>query len=162
MANTERTEKPRILLADDDVPFLKAISIILKQSGFEVTTVTSGDHAILAHEVSLVAKKPFDLLILDLRMPGASGWEVLDHVREHTPEGTEQPRVLLTTGFTVELDLNRVKKDRADGILLKPFVLTALVNEVRRVLSLHHKDPSNRFQVDGRSRLAPPTKRRRA
>lgn len=136
MGESERDAKPRILLADDDVPFLKALAMILKKSGFEVASVTSGDHAILAHEVSLVAKKPFDLLVLDLRMPRVSGWEVLRHVRQHTPAGDRPPRVLLMTGFTVELDLHRVQEDRADGILLKPVVLTALVNEVRRILSI--------------------------
>jgi|SRR5688572_19810318 len=128
--------KPRILVADDDTAFLKALGVILKSSGFDVTSVTSGDHAILAHEVSLVAKRPFDVMVLDLRMPGASGWEVLGHVREHTPPGRKAPRVLLMTGFTVELDLNRVRKDGADGILCKPFVLTALVKEIRRILSI--------------------------
>ena len=136
MAETGHERKPRILLVDDDEPFLKAITIILRNAGFLVTAATGGDHAILAHEISLVAKEPFDLLILDIRMPGASGWEVLKHVREHTPAGARPPRVLLTTGFTIALDLDRVKKNGADGILLKPFVLTALVKEVRRVLSI--------------------------
>jgi DNA-binding response OmpR family regulator len=144
MAETETPKKPRILIADDDKPFLDAIAIILRASGFDVNTVTDGNHAILAHEVSLVAKRPFDLLILDLRMPGATGWEVLRHVREHTPADAEPPRVLLTTGFTVELDLDRVKKDDADGILLKPFMMTALVNEVRRILTLHHGEHAAR------------------
>jgi DNA-binding response OmpR family regulator len=136
MSPTGSLTHPRILLADDDKDFLKALGLILKNSGFEVTSVTSGDHAILAHEVSLVARKPFDILVLDLRMPGASGWEVLRHVREHTPDGDEPPRVLLMTGFTVALDLNRVKTAGADGILIKPFVLTALVKEIRRILSI--------------------------
>jgi CheY-like chemotaxis protein len=141
MAQTGQERKPRILLADDDEPFLKAITIILRSAGFLVTAATGGDHAILAHEISLVAKEPFDLLILDIRMPGASGWEVLKHIREHTPAGTRPPRVLLTTGFTIALDLDRVKANGADGILLKPFVLTALVKEVRRVLSI--EDPAD-------------------
>ncbi len=136
MDETGGTAKPRILVADDDLAFLKALGVILKASGFEVTSVTSGDHAVLAHEVSLVARKPFDLLVLDIRMPGASGWEVLRHVREHTPAGDRPPRILLMTGFTVELDLDRVRREGADGILCKPFVLTALVKEIRRVLSI--------------------------
>jgi CheY-like chemotaxis protein len=138
MAGSEVDAKARILLADDDEAFLKAITLILRKSGFTVTAVKDGGHAVLAHEVSLAAQEPFDLLILDIRMPGASGWEVLRHVREHTPPGTEPPRVLLTTAFTVALDLRRVRREGADGILLKPFVLTGLVNEVRRILSLRH------------------------
>lgn len=158
MAESETDAKPRILVADDDRPFLHALSFILKRSGFDVTTVSSGDHAILAHEVSLVARKPFDLLILDIRMPGASGWEVLRHVREHTPPDAAPPRVLLTTGFTVELDLDRVKEDDADGILLKPFVLTTLVNEVRRILSIRSPGPSE----EGAAVLSPREASRRA
>jgi len=162
MAETDLEAKARILVADDDRPFLQALSIILKGAGFEVTTVTSGDHAILAHEVSMVARKPFDILVLDLRMPGASGWEVLQHVREHTPASDEPPRVLLMTGFTVALDLNRVRAEGADGILIKPFVLTALVKEIRRILSLRHRDPTGRFRITGRTSRSIDRDRRRA
>lgn len=139
MPGRSETLKQRILLADDDEPYLQATAMVLRCAGFDVTAVLEGNHAILALEVALLAKRPYDLLLLDLRMPGATGWEVLRYAREHTPPGVEPPRVLLATGFTIELDLNRVKSEGADGILLKPFMNSALVNEVRRVLSLHHE-----------------------
>jgi two-component system, NtrC family, response regulator AtoC len=157
MTGAHEARKPKILLADDDEPFQRAIAIVLRASGFNVTAVGDGNHAILAFEVAILGKEPFDLLLLDLRMPGATGWEVLRYVRTHNPPAFEPPRVLLTTGFTVELDLDRVKQDRADGILLKPFMMTALVNEVRRILSLHHAEPA---EADSRGRdVVPPAHR---
>lgn len=131
--------RPRILLADDDELYLRATGEALRASGFEVTAVREGNHAILAFEVALLAKKPYEVLLLDTRMPGASGWDVLDYVKRHTPAGISLPRVLLVTGSTQELDLDRVRRDGAEGILLKPFMNSALVNEVRRHLAVHEE-----------------------
>src|SRR5258706_6153884 len=113
MTESDGPQAPRILVADDDEPFLKAIAMVLRSEGLEVTAVSEGNHAILAFEVAALAKRPFDLLLLDLRMPGASGWEVLRHAPQTNPVGAEPPRVLLMTGFTVELDLDRVRRGQA-------------------------------------------------
>lgn len=145
------TGKPRILLADDDEPYLQATAFLLRASGFDVTAVQEGNHAILAYEVSQMAKKPYDLLLLDIRMPGATGWEVLDYVKKHTPPGTPVPHIVLATGFTVELDLDRVRAEGAEGILLKPFTNNALVNEIRRHLAMPLEAAPVRRGGDGTS-----------
>ena len=134
-ATTVATET-RILVADDEEPYLQATAFVLRGAGFDVTAVPEGNHAILAFEVALLAKRPYDLMLLDIRMPGSSGWEVLRYVNEHTPPGVRRPKVLLMTGFTLELDLDRVREDGAEGILLKPFTNNALVNEIRRHLAI--------------------------
>jgi len=133
--------KPAVLLADDDVEYLHAASTVLRDADFDVTAVADGHHANLALEVAALTKHPFDLLVLDIRMPGATGWEVLRAARERVQPGVLPPRVLLMTGFTMELDLDRVRAERADGVLLKPFTNTALVAECRRVLAIHRPAP---------------------
>src|SRR5688572_8433277 len=114
MADAPDPTRPRILLADDDEAYRLATRMVLRAHGFDVTAVADGNHAILAYEVALLGERPFDLLVLDIRMPGASGWEVLHYVRTHTPHAVEPPRCLLVTGFTMELDLDRVKREGAD------------------------------------------------
>ena len=134
MPETTVTHESRILLADDEGPYLQASAFVLRHAGFDVTAVQEGNHALLAFEVALMAKRPYDLLLLDIRMPGASGWEILEYVKANTPAGVPLPKILLMTGFTMELDIERVRREGAAGILLKPFTNNALVNEIRRHL----------------------------
>ena len=129
--NAERT---RVLLADGDERHLQRTAGPLRAAGFEVTAVGDGNHAILAYEVAILSKRPYEVLLLDTRLPGASGWEVLTHVKEHTAPGTQLPHVLMVTGSADSLDLHRETASGAEGILLKPFMNAALVAELRRHL----------------------------
>src|SRR5262245_17551594 len=111
-------ERTRVLLADGDERHLERTAGPLRAAGFEVTAVGDGNHAILAYEVAMLAKRPYEVLLLDTRLPGASGWDVLGHVREHTPQGQPLPHVLLVTGSADSLDLPKGKAAGAEGILL--------------------------------------------
>ena len=101
-----------------------------------VVTARDGKEAIALLEAAARRGLALDLLLLDIRMPGASGWEVLARSRELAPPGGSPPRALLMTGFSVELDIDRVTREGATGVLIKPISNRALVHEVRRVLSL--------------------------
>jgi CheY-like chemotaxis protein len=129
--NSERT---RVLLADGDERHLARTAGPLRAAGFEVTAVGDGNHAILAYEVAILSKRPYEVLLLDTRLPGATGWDVLSHVREHTPAGAPLPHVLMVTGSADSLDLPKGAAAGAEGILLKPFMNAALVAELRRHL----------------------------
>ena len=69
-------------------------------------------------------------------MPGASGWEILRSLIGGAEPGTRPPRVLMMTGLTTEFDLDRLKKEGAFGMLIKPFQNDDLLSEVRRILAL--------------------------
>ncbi len=127
---------PRVLVADDDPSCLTVYRLLLEQSGMRVVTARDGKEAIALLEAAARRGLALDLLLLDIRMPGASGWEVLARSRELAPPGGSPPRALLMTGFSVELDIDRVTREGATGVLIKPISNRALVHEVRRVLSL--------------------------
>ena len=67
----------KILLVDDEVKFLTAISDRLSLKGFEVTTATNGDDAINSAQ-----QGGFDVAVLDLQMPGTDGSQVLKILKE--------------------------------------------------------------------------------
>jgi len=81
----------RILVADDEAAIRFTIEILLRRQGYTVTTATSGIEAL-----ALIERQPFELLLLDLKMPGLSGLQVAQHARELQPP----PAILILTGST--------------------------------------------------------------
>ncbi len=125
-------EKLRILIADDDGPFRSLAAIVVRGAGFAVTEARDGTEAVQ----KLTGADDYDLVLLDVRMPGASGWEILKRmIAEATPEKSP-PRVLMMMGLTTEFDLDRLKREGAYGMLIKPFQNDDLLSEVRRILGL--------------------------
>jgi CheY-like chemotaxis protein len=124
-------EKLRVLIADDDGPFRSLAAIVVRGAGFAVVEARDGTEAL-----QKVGAESFDLVLLDIRMPGASGWEILKKViADGSPEAAP-PRVLMMTGLTTEFDLDRLKREGAYGMLIKPFQNDDLLAEVRRVIAL--------------------------
>ena len=111
----------KILYAEDTVDLSRAVSVVLEHEGFEVTACFDGLQASEA-----LASQVFDLVILDIMMPGKSGIDVL---REMRATGDVTPVILLTAKTEVD--------DRVDGLLAgaddylpKPFAMKELVARV--------------------------------
>ncbi len=88
--NQKRPRPARIVLAEDDRAIARLIGIAMKRTGIphDLETVHDGHEAIAAVEKDLAKLSPFgynipDLLLLDLHMPGKSGFEVLEYVKRH-------------------------------------------------------------------------------
>lgn len=130
----------KILLADDNITAQKMGAKILTDAGYAVVAVSNGAAAMK----KIVADKP-ELLILDVYMPGYSGLEVCDKVK-NAPE-TAQIAVLLTVTnmepFSAE-DGNRVK---ADGVLVKPFEATDVLAVVHKLEEKLHAPAAAREQA---------------
>ncbi len=117
----------RILVVDDDSQLLKAISLGLSHSGFEVWTAKSGDEARAMIDRGRIP----DLLLTDAMMPGdLQGPELLDYAK-HTLPGL--PAVLMSAyAGTGRLTTEGVKN--ADMIVAKPFNLKELLSELATLL----------------------------
>ena len=85
-SSTEK--KKRVLVAEDDAPMARALSLKLTGAGFEVVCVTDGEQTLAALD-----KDKFDVLLLDLIMPGVDGFAVL---KELKAKGSKLPVVVLT------------------------------------------------------------------
>ena len=124
-------EKTRLLIADDDGPFRSLAAIVVRGAGYAVVEARDGTEAL-----AKARAEDFDLILLDIRMPGYSGWEILRSLIADASPEKPPSRVLMMTGLTTEFDLDRLKKEGAYGMLIKPFQNDDLLSEVKRILAL--------------------------
>jgi DNA-binding response OmpR family regulator len=121
-----RKQTKTVLIADDDLEILNLTRSLLRRRGFEVLEASDGDEAI-----SKVLENRPDLVILDVMMPGQSGWEVCRSIRE--TESLKNTGVIMLTGVGQRMNEMTSPLYGADGYLDKPFefeTLDALVTEV--------------------------------
>ncbi len=122
------TEKANlhVLLAEDSEINAKVITTFLRMDGHQVTHVTDGDQALRT-----LIKKPFDLVLMDMRMPGLNGIEVTRAWRKQEPNGQHTPIIALTANATTE-DRKNCLSAGMDHFLAKPVshdTLQAVINE---------------------------------
>jgi len=119
------SDKPRILVVDDETVICDILRDFLEYEGFAVVTAGSGEAATRA-----LGKHGFDLVLTDLKMPGIGGLELLRHVVELERD----IETVIMTGFgTVETAIEAMKHGAFDYIL-KPFKPEEVVRVLRRAL----------------------------
>lgn len=118
----------RILIVDDEKPICDLIDLNLSASGYHCMTVQNGLDAI-----DLIEKEAFDLILLDIMLPGADGYDVIEYIRP-----LKIPVIFITAKHEVK---DRVKglKLGADDYLVKPFDVVELVARVEAVLRRYNK-----------------------
>jgi two-component system response regulator PilR (NtrC family) len=120
------SEKSRILVVDDEEALRTVLSGELASEGYDVRTAGDGDEA-----VSLLQKEGFDVILLDIKMPRMTGFEVLKHVKEKFPK----TKVVMLTGFADLKNAIESKKLGAEDFVSKPYDLVDLLTTIERVLS---------------------------
>ena len=123
----------KLLVAEDEPRTATYLQQGLSEAGFNVDRVLTGTDAL-----QQALGEAYDLLILDVMMPGLDGWEVLRRVRA---AGREMPVLFLTARDRVE---DRVKglELGADDYLVKPFAFAELLARVRTLLRRGNSAPS--------------------
>ena len=119
---------PRILVVEDEDHLAIGIKFNLEAEGFGVETAADGQSALAA---LATGSAPFDLVILDVMLPGMSGYAVCETVRR---QGNDVPVVMLTARTLVE-DRIRGFDAGTDVYLQKPFDLDELISIVRSLIS---------------------------
>ena len=109
-----RPDTQRILAVDDEQDIVELLSYNLSREGFEVTTATDGEEAL-----KKIRAKSFDLVILDLMMPGIQGME-LCRILRNDPKTKNLPIIMLTAK-TEEVDRILGLEMGADDYITKPF-----------------------------------------
>jgi DNA-binding response OmpR family regulator len=116
----------RILLVDDELELVETLSERLSLRGFDTEWATSG-----ADALERAAASPFDLAVLDLKMPGIGGIELKKKLMEKYPG----MKFIFLTGYGSESEFNTVIKDLGlDGYLVKPVEIEDLVAKLNDVL----------------------------
>jgi DNA-binding response OmpR family regulator len=120
----------RILVVDDEPAILDAVSYALRSSGFDVDTYADGESALDA-----ASTEPYDVLVLDVRLPGLSGIEICRRLRE----SSDVP-ILILTAMDAEVDRVLGLEAGADDYVTKPFSIAELVSRVRAILRRRELD----------------------
>lgn len=128
---------PHILLVEDEEHLAKGIQFNLEAEGYQVTHAADGQTALDSFD-----GEPVDLMILDLMLPGMSGYTVCETIRDR---GYDMP-VLMLSARTLAEDRTRGFDVGADQYLTKPFELDELLSRVNRLLQTRgshvHRRPS--------------------
>ena len=121
------TKKPIVLVADDDIEILSLVTRQVRRLDVQVFEVSDGEEALKAAR----RERP-DVVILDVMMPGMSGWEVCRAVREDPT--LEKTGVLMLTGIGERLNEMTSPLYGADDYLDKPFDFDELEAKVRALV----------------------------
>lgn len=115
----------RVLLIDDEKELVATLSERLDLRDIENDWVTSGEAGL-----ELIKEKPYDWVLLDLKMPGLSGFESIKAIKKIRPE----TRVILLTGHSAAEDLDHALELGADRYMVKPVefddLLSLMQNEM--------------------------------
>lgn len=121
------SERPVVLVADDDPDILSLIRLRLELDGYEVVGVSDGEGALAA----ALEGKP-DLALLDVAMPKLDGYEVTERLRAN--EATRVMPVILLTARVQESDVARGLEAGADDYVKKPFSPSELRDRIQAAL----------------------------
>ena len=119
------TSKTTVLVVDDEPPLRKVLRTSLTARGFTVEEAGSAERAI-----DLVGRRPFDLVLLDINMPGIGGIEACRRLRALMP----QLGIVMVTVRDAESDMVQALEAGADDYVTKPFRFGELVARLRAVL----------------------------
>lgn len=120
----------RILIVEDEAKLLAALRKGLESEGYSVSAASNGEEGFF-----LISNQNFDLLVLDVMLPGRDGIEILTALRKR---GLSAPVLFLTSKDAVE-DRVRGLEAGADDYLVKPFAFSELVARIRALTRRAHR-----------------------
>jgi two-component system response regulator HydG len=110
--------KASILIVDDDAGFRKTMSFVMGHKGYGVATAKDGLEAI-----ALVREKPFDVVLMDIKMPLMDGVETYGRIKTIRPESV----VLMMTAYAVEDLVQQALQEGAHAVVYKPLDIERVV-----------------------------------
>jgi DNA-binding response OmpR family regulator len=120
----------RILIVEDEEKLARFVELELLHEGYEVDKAFNGREAL-----KMAVETPYDLLLLDIMLPGLSGLEVLRRLQQDRPT----PVILLTARDKVMDKVAGLDAGAVDYVT-KPFAIEELLARIRVALKLHHAD----------------------
>lgn len=117
-----------VLVVDDEPNIVLSLEFLMEQAGFTVTTAEDGEQAL-----ACVERVTPDLILLDIGLPGISGFDVLEQLRAQS--ATERLPVIILTAHGREVEREKGMALGADDYITKPFSTQGLVEKVRQLLN---------------------------
>src|ERR1700731_4374362 len=123
-----------VLIIDDEAEIRESLQTLLEMEGFEVDTAVTGEDGL-----SQMADRPFDLVLLDLTLPGRNGMEILSEIRSHD---SRLPVIMITASGTVE-NAVRAMQSGAANFVQKPWDNEKLLADVRASIGWRRAEEEN-------------------
>lgn len=117
----------KVLVVDDEPNIVVSLEFLMEQAGFQVITAYDGETAL-----ARISDGAPDLLLLDISLPGISGFDVLEHLR--SAEATSGLPVIMLTAHGREVEREKGLALGADDYVTKPFSTQALVEKVKELI----------------------------
>jgi DNA-binding response OmpR family regulator len=125
--DTTNTPSMKILCIEDEHFISELYARALRQAGYDVTTMLSGEDGLRAAK-----SNEYDVILLDLMIPGITGFEVLRRLREESPD--LKSKIIITTNLDQEERDREEIESKADGYLIKaeftPRQLVQIINDI--------------------------------
>lgn len=121
-------DKRKVLIADDEPNIVTALEFLLKRAGYDVRAAANGEEAL-----ALVESYAPDLVLIDIMMPGKSGYEVCQRMRER-PEW-RHIKIVMVTAKGREAEVSKGMSLGADLYVTKPFSTQELIAAIDRLLA---------------------------
>ncbi len=122
----------KVLVMDDEEMICQLCSAYLSAQGYRVEVAQEGREAIRKYDAAVAAGSPYDCLIMDLTIPGGmSGKEAIAEIRKRDP----QVKAIVSSGYAADPVMANFREHGFSGFIPKPFQLSALLEEIKRVLS---------------------------
>jgi len=125
-----KTEQAKILIIDDEESIRKSLAAVLEEKGYLVDMAENGQVAVEKSKT-----KAYNLALIDIRLPGMEGTELLTAIKENTPDMVG----IIVTGYpSLQNAIEAVNKG-ADGYIVKPFAIDVLLDMVKKHLKIQQE-----------------------
>jgi nitrogen-specific signal transduction histidine kinase/ActR/RegA family two-component response regulator len=123
----------RVLVMDDDSAVRIVVTQLLKNSGYSVVCTSSGEQSIKAYGDAMQSGKPFDVVVMDLTVPGGMGGkETVGKIREMDPKA----KVIVSSGYSNDPVMANYKDYGFCGVIAKPFNIDEFLGVLKKAISV--------------------------
>jgi DNA-binding NtrC family response regulator len=133
-ANAAGSDTPRVLIIDDEAAIRESLETLLGLEGYTVDTAENGDQGL-----ERIAEQPFDLVLLDLALPGRNGLEILAVIRDRQPN---LPVIMITAFGTVGNVVDAIRGG-AQNFVQKPWDNEKLLADIRAAIARYRAEEEN-------------------
>jgi len=122
----------RVLLIDDEEIVLSVTSKVLKRLGYDVESAQNDTKGIKLYEKALKGKRPFDVVIMDLTIPGGMGGKAaIKELKSIDPD----VKVIISSGYSNDPIMSRFKQYGFSGVVTKPYQIEDLAKTIHRIMT---------------------------
>ena len=124
-------KKINILIMDDDKTILEVVTLMLEENGYQADTAINGEQAITKYKDAMYTNKPFDIVIMDLTIPGGMGGiEAIKELLAIDPK----VKVIISSGYTDGPEMSNPLKYGFKAVIKKPYSIAVLIDVLEKVV----------------------------